>query len=471
MMHRLKILLVMLEGLAWLFLFPFLVLTVLIAGLGNSRWKNLNWRQSVQLSLRRWKEFLLRGLRLYRECWWPLSLYESPLAFWRHAVIIEFFSPFNTRPEFVPETRNRILLLKLAHIGDAMHIAPMITALQKAFPESNVDLLVGPWCADLASRWHVSGSVIEYTPHLKLFDRGRKKGQRNLIREVLFLIKLRHRHYSTIISSSTLTMTEWMIIQAANPNEWIGADNPITDWYPQISKRTEPYDTRKYEAERVGGLLQYLGLRPSTGLPGYPVTAEEVAWAKREWSKLVGRWVSSDGPVAFVGRRVVIAPGAGWPGKMWPSERFGVLASWITKELRCRVILTGTPDEKKLGEIIHNTCPDVLNMVGKTSFGQTAGLIKTADLLVCNDSGPLHLAAAFGTPSVSLFGPTIASKWHPPGEKHMMIQKVGLCDGCVGWHPSARCLHAGACMKAIATHEVMEAVLHVLQMNVENRSL
>jgi ADP-heptose:LPS heptosyltransferase len=89
-------------------------------------------------------------------------------------------------------------------------------------------------------------------------------------------------------------------------------------------------------------------------------------------------------------------------------------------------------------------------------------LIKTADLLVCNDSGPLHLAAAFETPSVALFGPTVASKWQPPGPQHKMIQKSGFCEGCVGWHPAARCLHDGACMKSITMDEVSAVVAHLL---------
>ena len=107
--------------------------------------------------------------------------------------------------------------------------------------------------------------------------------------------------------------------------------------------------------------------------------------------------------------------------------------------------------------------PNTINLAGSTSFGQTAALVESADLLLCNDSGPLHLAAAYGTPSVALFGPTVAGKWQPPGGEHLMIQKQGFCEGCVGWHPNAACVHDNACMKAISVDEVWGRIAGILK--------
>lgn len=403
----------------------------------------------------RWGYFVGSGLRLYRESWWPLPSLESPSVFWRHWFWTELFAAINKRSNRDID-KKRFLVIKLAHIGDAMHIAPMLESLKKQQPDAEIDLLVGPWCEDLAKRWKVSGRVWVYTPHLMLFHRGNRKQLRSWREEYRFLRALRRQRYSVVLSTSTLSMAEWMLIQAANPGKWIGADNPVTAWYPQIPKSTESYASKQYEADRVGGLLRHLGMEAATGLPGYPVREDEVAWAEERWLKGDGRWTMGES------RRVVVAPGAGWPGKIWPAERFGELVVWLIRELGYRVILTGAPDEMALGEVIETVCPDVYNLIGKTSFGQTAGLVKTADLLICNDSGPLHLAAAFGTPSVALFGPTIASKWQPPGPQHNMIQKTGFCEGCVGWHPAATCLHDGACMKAITVEEVSRAVGKIL---------
>jgi ADP-heptose:LPS heptosyltransferase len=395
-----------------------------------------------------------RGMRLYREAWWPLPKYETASVFWRHWFWTELFAARNGVRR-CGSKRERFLIIKLAHIGDAMHIAPMIGALKAKRPDAEIDLLVGPWCEDLAARWSVSGDVLVYTPHLTLFHRGNRSQVRGWWEEWKFLRQLRDRHYSVIFSTSTLSMAEWMLIQAANPDLWIGADNPISAWYPEIPQQTEPYDSQAYEANRVGGLLRHIDMEPAEGLPGYPVRDDEVAWAEEQWLIADGRGIGAS-------KRVVVAPGAGWPGKMWPAERFGELVNWLIGELGCRVILSGAPDESDLGGMIESACSDALNLIGQTSFGQTAGLVKTADLLICNDSGPLHLAAAFGTPSVALFGPTVASKWHPPGSQHVMIQKKGFCKGCVGWHPVATCLHDGACMKAIAVDEVAEAVRELL---------
>lgn len=397
--------------------------------------------------IKRWFLFLRSGLRLYRESWWPLPCYEKSSTFWRYWLWIEFFAARNLCRR-LNQGRDRYLIIKLAHIGDAMHIAPMLEALKSRQPEAEIDLMVGPWCADLANRWQSKGNVWVYTPHLALFHRGNTKQLLSWRSEYQLLHAVRRRKYNVVLSTSTLTMAEWLLIQAANPDQWIGADNSITSYYPAIPKSTEAYASRAYESDRVGGLLRHLGLETASGLPGYPVRHEEMLQAEAWWTSFG----------AIRGTRVVVAPGAGWPGKIWPAERFGKLVDWLFVIFGCRIVLTGAPDEKALGAIIEASCPNVLNLIGKTTFGQTAGLVKTADLLLCNDSGPLHLAATFGTPSIALFGPTIASKWQPPGSQHAMIQKPGYCEGCVGWHPVARCLHNGACMKAISVEEVCHSV-------------
>lgn len=463
-----------LEGLVCLVVFP---LWLLLAFTGAPA----NWT-ALKLGVRRWNYFLRNGLRLYREAWWPLPQFEAASAFWRHWFWTEAFAARNAGCRHEP-AKERYLIIKLAHIGDAMHIAPMLEALQAQRPDVEVDLLVGPWCEDLAKRWKVSGCIWVYTPHLMLFHRGNRKHLRSWKQEFDFFRELRDRHYRVVLSTSTLSMAEWMLIQAANPGQWIGADNPVTAWYPEIPKSTESYASREYEADRVGGLLRYLGLESVKGLPGFPVRDEEVAWAEEQWARGDGQRSEVGGQKSEVRgqrsagehpgrgardeRRVVVAPGAGWPGKIWPAERFGEVADWLIGELGCRVVLTGAPDEKALGETIEALCPKVVNLIGKTTFGQTAGLVKTADLLICNDSGPLHLAAAFGMSSLTLFGPAIASKWQPPGSQHKMIQKLGYCDGCVGWHPAAHCLHDGACMKAISVDEVREELAYQFKIKKE----
>jgi ADP-heptose:LPS heptosyltransferase len=400
-------------------------------------------KRSFRSALRRWLLWLRKGLRPYREVWWPLPKYESYGIFWYHFVVVEWFSALNLSG-MRRRNREAYLVVKLAHIGDAMHIGPMLRMLARHRPSAKIDLLVGPWCADLAKRWNMPGRLWEYTPRLHLFHRGNRRTVRSIWSEWTFLWQLRRVRYSCCLSTSTLSMSELMLIVAAAPSSWVGASNPIAAYYREIPDDTEPYHSRQYEADRVAGLLHHLDMVTTKVLPDYPIHEDERMWAASIWQN--------------ARQRVVIAPGAGWPGKMWPAERFGEVAQSIAQREHVQIVLTGAPDEKSLANAIVSACPSVINLMGETSMGQTAALIATASLFLGNDSGPLHLAASFGTPSITLFGPTVASKWHPPGQQHQMIQKSGFCDGCVGWHPAASCLHGGACMKAISVDEVLALV-------------
>ncbi len=452
------------EGLVFALLFPVWLLVALLAAIVG---RIKGYRRDVCVfssALCRWRGYFVSGTRRYREAWWPLPLFEKAGVFWRHCLLTEFFAALNQAGQSGHDGKERYLVIKLAHIGDAMHIGPMLAALRRERQNARIDLLVGPWCRDLAERWNPPGKIWVYTPHLELFRRGSKNGLRSFSGEMGFLFGLRRRRYSCVMSTSTLSMAEWLLIHASNPQRWIGAGNAIVGAYHEIPCNIEPYHSAMYEADRVGGLLRYLGIKPVNGRPDFPLREEERTWALEQWAMGDGQTseVKRSGRGATDGMRVVVAPGAGWPGKVWPAERFGELAVWMIEELGAEVVLAGAPDEKRLGEIICERCPQAKNLIGATTFGQSAALVETADLLVCNDSGPLHLAAAYGTPSVALFGPTIASKWQPPGKMHRMIQKTGYCEGCIGWHPNAACLHANACMKAIGVNEVWDAVAELM---------
>lgn len=437
-----------LEGLVFAVLFPaWLTIALLSAAVGRLRGR-IGCDGVLGSALRRWGVWVTSGTRTFRRAWWPLPNYEGAVVFWRHMLLTELFAGLNQGGGH-GKKRERYLVIKLAHIGDAMHIGPMLAELRRSKPDAEIDILVGPWCRDLARRWKLPGRVWVYTPHLQVFRRGTKKGLLGIAGEIRFLYRLRRRRYSCAISTSTLSMAEWMLIHAANPGFWVGAANPVMPYYREVPSRTEPYHSSMYEADRVGGLLRYIDIPAAGGRPEFPLQEDERRWAAGQWGD--------------ARLKIVMAPGAGWPGKMWPADRFAEMARRFSALGGVKIVVTGSPDEKALGESVVADVPNTINLAGSTSFGQTAALVESADLLLCNDSGPLHLAAAYGTPSVALFGPTVAGKWQPPGGEHLMIQKQGFCEGCVGWHPNAACVHDNACMKAISVDEVWGRIAGILK--------
>jgi ADP-heptose:LPS heptosyltransferase len=119
---------------------------------------------------------------------------------------------------------------------------------------------------------------------------------------------------------------------------------------------------------------------------------------------------------------VVLHPGAGYASKRWPAQRFATLARRLRSGGR-HVVITGSPDEMPLAAQVAQlsglTHEDVL--AGKTSIASLAALVADAALVVCGDTGIGHLATAYGTPSVLLFGPSSAAEWGPPPSRSMHV--------------------------------------------------
>ncbi len=110
------------------------------------------------------------------------------------------------------------------------------------------------------------------------------------------------------------------------------------------------------------------------------------------------------------------------------------------------------------GEIICSS--GGLNLAGRTSLAETAAIIKRSELLVCGDSGLLHLAVALGRPTVSLFGPGRQLKWGPRGELHQVINRNLPCSPCTTFGTTPECRFNAKCMGEITVNMVVSAALN-----------
>jgi len=420
----------------------------------QNRWANV--RRLLVVSLRRWVRFLRVGLRDLRTFWWVQFSLESAWDIWRHIILLEWVSIRNmadfSPPAWAGGLRDapRILFLKFSHYGDAMHIVPMLRSIRQQRPNARIDLLAGPWCKDLATRIRYLDEFISYTPAFVVFNRGDKSSCRRLWSELQFLKMLRRRNYDVVISTATTNLPEWLIIHAADPSAWVGVSGPSVEYTTRATALVEAYHSRQYEAERVSGLLKHVGLEPGASTLEYHVREEELSWAK---ARLLEQGLSGDRII------VTMAPGSGWPGKNWPSERFAELADWLFEEYAAGIVLIGATAERELGMAMQRSAKaPLVNMIGRTGWGEAAALLRHSHLLVTNDSAPLHLAAALNIATVSLFGPTAAGKWAPPGSCHVHLQHPETCSGCWYWHAGAKCWNDNACMKAISLEEVKHAI-------------
>ncbi len=159
--------------------------------------------------------------------------------------------------------------------------------------------------------------------------------------------------------------------------------------------------------------------------------------------------------------RVLLCPGARWKTKCWPVPAFARLA----RELASRnvtVVLGGSAQERAAGEAIAREAGGsrVLNLCGQTPLLELCALIAGMDLVVCNDSGPMHLAAAFGVPLVALFGPTDPNRTGPYTARGRILRSDVDCSPCLRRH----CVRPDGkrCMDRIAPERVLAETLSML---------
>ena len=158
---------------------------------------------------------------------------------------------------------------------------------------------------------------------------------------------------------------------------------------------------------------------------------------------------------------IVMQPGARYPLKVWPSERFAELADRLAKVFNCRILLGGDGKERDVAESVRQqTASKPTIIAGRLSLLQFAALLKHCALFVGNDGGAMHIAAAVDVPVVALFGPTYPHRWGPRGRVSEVLYKGLDCRAC--YHPT--CIRGEEnCMRMISVDEVFDACNRLLQ--------
>lgn len=146
----------------------------------------------------------------------------------------------------------------------------------------------------------------------------------------------------------------------------------------------------------------------------------------------------------------VIAPGARWRTKMWSPEKFGELASLLPVK---SVVIGSAADNKISDTVIDYSGGMAISFSGKTNFRELAGLIKNARFMICNDTGPMHIAAALGVPVFAIFGPTNPSRTGPYGNIHTIIREELDCAPCY-----RRTCNDLRCMNGITARKVLSII-------------
>jgi heptosyltransferase-2 len=166
---------------------------------------------------------------------------------------------------------------------------------------------------------------------------------------------------------------------------------------------------------------------------------------------------------------ITINPSSAWETKRWPDYKFIKLVEEIYNRYSVPVIFTGSKKENEyisgMEKLLGNKC---INMAGKTTLSELIYLIKESDLLITNDSGPMHIASATSTPVLAIFGPTTRELgFFPYGSRSVVMGSSLRCRPCT-LHGSKNCPHGHLlCMKMIKVSDVLNEVEKILKYKYE----
>jgi ADP-heptose:LPS heptosyltransferase len=151
---------------------------------------------------------------------------------------------------------------------------------------------------------------------------------------------------------------------------------------------------------------------------------------------------------------VLLNPGAAWPNKRWPPDRFGAIAGWIRERYGLRTLVLWGPGERALADAVSAASVGAASAAPATSIADVLALARDARLVISGDTGPLHLAAAVSAPVVGLYGPTTAARNGPWRPDDVTVSRY---EGCA-CHYERRCRRASRCIDEIAVADVQRAV-------------
>jgi lipopolysaccharide heptosyltransferase II len=215
-----------------------------------------------------------------------------------------------------------------------------------------------------------------------------------------------------------------------------------------------PRDPNVHAVERYLQVLRALGVAPprvsvNGRAPRFALSIPEEARQRVE-AELARELVTES--------ILCVAPGARWETKRWPAERFAEAAARLAEETGVRIIVVGTEEDRELARsICQRVGEQALDWTGRTSLVELAALFARSALLLTNDSGPMHLAAALGTPLVAVFGPTDPGRTGPYSDEAVVVRSAAHCAPCYQRRCSRR-----VCLEEVRVEEVVSHVRGVL---------
>lgn len=366
-----------------------------------------------------------------------------------------------------PVGLRRILVLRLERIGDLLMSQPALHALRQRAPQATIDLVVGSWNRDLAA-CVVEIDAVE-TMDVGWLARGRTSpGWPALVRQAR---AWRSRRYDLALNLEGDVRSNILLSLAGA--RWtagfgMAGGGPLLD-------DNVAFDPRSHTA--VNGVrLVSAAFGESHGVVAPGIEGRDAAarlpraalripsTAEAEAHRLLAGAGGPAGSRPLVGLHV----GAGRAIKEWPAARIAEVGAWAARERGAVLVLTGSGDERQAAARIRRALPQttpVIDLVGAAGLLPLAAVLARLSLFVTPDTGPMHLAAAVGTPIVAIFGPSSSDRWGPLARDCRIVCIDLPCSPCNRIrNPPARCQgQTPDCLAGITVTRVIDAADNLLR--------
>jgi heptosyltransferase-2 len=343
----------------------------------------------------------------------------------------------------------KILIIRLDRVGDLVLSLPAIGALRRRFPQAKISVMTRPYTKSLLEGHPLVDEVIVYDYE----KRGRHSsgiGYFRMLKEVMT------RRFDAAVVLHPGIRSYLVPFLCGIPYRIGYRDGNA--WLLTQALRDQRREGQKHESRYAMDLAAVLGADPVVDssstrlLPVDGIAREKISE------------IFQENGITPNEKLVAFHPGASCPSKRWPQENFRSLAQKVLEESGCRVVIVGDGGEESTARsIAEGLGSRVLDLAGQLSLRELAALLSRCELLVSNDSGPVHVAAAVGTRVISLFGRNQAGlsvqRWKPLGHGHAVIQKDVGCVVCL----AHRCTIGFECMKAIHVEDVLAQFRKMIQ--------
>jgi len=353
---------------------------------------------------------------------------------------------FRTRGAIRSEAIKNILVIRTAYIGDVVMTLPILKPLRELFPGARISFLTATGAVEVLKNNPLVDEVIAYDPFWFYPSSMRAYGK--------FIQQMRKRAFDLVIEARAdirdILLLAWPLKARYRLSYDVGGGG-------YLLTHVVPYPGLQHKVEYHLDLVRYLGYRGNGLEWGIYLSDTE--------QHRISAIIAEHG----IGQPfIAVHPGSRLPLKRWPVQRYGALCDGLIEKSGMPVIVFGAGSEKALvAEMASCMKRKPVTLAGALSLREMAGMLARAALFICNDSAPMHLAAAVKTPTVAIFGPSKSVETRPYGEGHCVVEKEFPCRSACDEN-TCRYERHNACMEDLFVDDVFHAAEELLRSTEKN---